>query len=222
MKILHKLIAIMICVLTLINTSVFAEDYTGYANELKSMGLFKGTDIGYELDKTLTRAESATMLVRLLGAEITATTSKYETVLSDVPEDKWYYTYIMYCYDKGITKGTGTDTFSPDDTVTAEQFVTLVLRALGYSDAEPENAFVTANSVGLFGTKFSKQLEESEKFLRNEMVYVAYRSLKTMTPDEEVLAVKLGRQGVLSKTQVEKFNIYEFDNINDFLESYIE
>ena len=222
MKILHKLIAIIVCVLTLVNTSVFAEDYTNYANELKNMGLFKGTDIGYELDKTLTRAESATMLVRLLGAEIRATTSKYETVLSDVPEDKWYYTYIMHCYEKGITKGTGADTFSPDDTVTAEQFVTLVLRALGYSDAEPENAFTTANKVGLFGTKFSKQLEESEKFLRNEMVYVAYRSLKTMTPDGEVLAVRLGRLGVLTDSQVKKFNIYAFEDINDFLDSYIE
>ena len=222
MKILHKLIAIIICVFALINTSVFADDYTNYANQLKSMGLFKGTDIGYELDKTLTRAESATMLVRLLGAEITATTSKYETVLSDVPEDKWHYSYIMYCYEKGITKGTGADTFSPDDTVTAEQFVTLVLRALGYSDAEPENAFVTANRVGLFGTKFSEQLKESDEFLRNEMVYIAYRSLKTMTPDGEVLAVKLGRLGVLTRAQVEKFNIYEFENINDFIDAYIE
>ena len=222
MKLFYKLTTIIICVLLLINTSVFADDYTSYADELKKLGLFKGTNIGYELDKTLTRAESATMLVRLLGAEITATTSKYETVLSDVPEDKWYYTYIMYCYEKGITKGTGTDTFSPDDTVTAEQFVTLVLRALGYSDAEPETAFVTANKVGLFGTKFSKQLEESERFLRNEMVYIAYRSLKTMTPDGEVLAVKLGRLGVLTDSQVKKFNIYEFEDINDFLDSYIE
>lgn len=222
MKLFNKLTAIIICVSALISTSVFAEDYTNYANELKNMGLFKGTDIGYELDKTLTRAESATMLVRLLGAEITATSSKYETVLSDVPEEKWHYSYVMYCYEKGITKGTGSDTFSPDDTVTAEQFVTLVLRALGYSDAEPETAFVTANKVGLFGTKFSKQLEESEQFLRNEMVYIAYRSLKTMTPDGVVLAVKLGKQGVLTQSQVKKFNIYEFENINEFLDSYIE
>ncbi len=222
MKRLLRLFSIIICVVSLFNTLAFADDYTTYADELKKLGLFNGTDIGYELDKTLTRAESATMLVRLLGVEITATTSEYETVLSDVPEDKWYYTYIMYCYEKGITKGTGADTFSPNDTVTAEQFVTLVLRALGYSDAEPETAFVTANNVGLFGTKFSRQLEESEEFLRNEMVYVAYRSLKTITPDGEVLAVKLGRQGVLTDSQVKKFNIYEYEDINDFLDSYIE
>ena len=36
---------------------------------LDELGLFQGTERGYELDRTMTRAEGAVMLVRLLGRE---------------------------------------------------------------------------------------------------------------------------------------------------------
>ena len=222
MKKLLKLVSAVICVICLFSVQAFAEDYTHYADELKRLGLFRGTDVGYELDKTLTRAESAAMLVRLLGGEITASTAQYTEKFSDVTSDKWHFHYIMYCYENDITKGTSEDMFSPDDTITAEQFVTLLLRALGYTDTEPENAFLTANKIGLFGTQFSTQLEESEEFLRNEMVYIAYRSLKTMTADGEVLAARLSKTGVLTQSQVKEFDIYEFEDFDDFLDAYFE
>ncbi len=43
--------------------------YALEADMLKSLGLFKGTDIGFELDRTSNRVEAAIMLVRLLGGE---------------------------------------------------------------------------------------------------------------------------------------------------------
>ena len=39
---------------------------------LDELGLFQGTEQGYELDRTMTRAEGAVMLVRLLGGEAEA------------------------------------------------------------------------------------------------------------------------------------------------------
>lgn len=39
---------------------------------LYNIGLFRGTEKGFELDKPMTRAEAAAMLTRLLGAEKTA------------------------------------------------------------------------------------------------------------------------------------------------------
>ena len=41
----------------------------GSAGTLASLGLFRGTDKGYELERTATRAEIAVTLVRLLGKE---------------------------------------------------------------------------------------------------------------------------------------------------------
>ena len=49
-----------------------ASSYDHCADQLKALGLFQGTEQGYELDRAPTRAEAATMLVRLLGKEADA------------------------------------------------------------------------------------------------------------------------------------------------------
>lgn len=52
--------------------SAGAASYDNCADRLSDLGLFQGTGDGYELDRAPTRAEAATMLVRLLGAEAEA------------------------------------------------------------------------------------------------------------------------------------------------------
>lgn len=47
-------------------------------------------------------------------------------VFKDVPENHWAYKYITFFYEKGIISGTSTDTFSPDDLVTREQFAKIL------------------------------------------------------------------------------------------------
>ena len=42
------------------------------AEALKTLGLFQGTNKGFELEKTLTREQAITLIVRLLGAEAEA------------------------------------------------------------------------------------------------------------------------------------------------------
>lgn len=49
-----------------------AASYDNCADRLSDLGLFQGTGNGYQLDRAPTRAEAATMLVRLLGAEAEA------------------------------------------------------------------------------------------------------------------------------------------------------
>lgn len=68
MKKLCKALALaVLCVMSLA-LYASASDFDGIAQELKDVGLFQGTDTGFELDRAPTRAESAVMLVRLLGA----------------------------------------------------------------------------------------------------------------------------------------------------------
>lgn len=45
---------------------------------LDQLGLFRGTEQGYELDRTMTRAEGAVMLTRLLGGEQEALKGSYQ------------------------------------------------------------------------------------------------------------------------------------------------
>lgn len=51
-----------------------AANFTSSADVLNELGLFQGSESGYELDRAPDRAEAATMLVRLLGKEAEAKT----------------------------------------------------------------------------------------------------------------------------------------------------
>ena len=53
----------------MLTVSALAADFTASAEHLSELGLFRGSEQGYELDRAPTRGEAAAMLVRLLGAE---------------------------------------------------------------------------------------------------------------------------------------------------------
>lgn len=153
------------------------------ANALKEMGLFKGTDKGYELEKILTREESAVILVRLAGGEEKLSDNDYEEKFLDVPQSEWSFDYVMFCYENGITKGTGETTFSPDDMISADQFVTLILRLLGYTDANPDTALDRAVNMGIIDEYDAKRYEQSSIFTRGDAVYIMYNCLEAETAD---------------------------------------
>ena len=54
------------------------------AEALKTLGLFQGTNKGFELEKTLTREQAITLIVRLLGAEAEAKEKSPEHPFTDV------------------------------------------------------------------------------------------------------------------------------------------
>ncbi len=149
---------------------------TPMADELKKMGLFYGTDKGYELERAGTRAEALVMLIRLLGEEETAKKSNYTHPFTDVP--KWAVKYVGYGYHKGYSYGVSTTKFGSEDKTSAAQYITFVLRALGYSEKADgytwNNPFAFAEKIGLI-----KRNEYSAKstFLRADIVIVSYRAL---------------------------------------------
>jgi len=58
-------------------------------------------------------------------------TPKPETNFSDVPSNQWFYKAIEYCTVNGLVKGTSSKTFSPEQTLTRSQFVTIIGRMDG-------------------------------------------------------------------------------------------
>ncbi|ASS67580.2 MULTISPECIES: InlB B-repeat-containing protein [unclassified Paenibacillus] len=74
---------------------------------------------------TMTRAMYVTVLGRIAGVDA----GKFTTsVFTDVPLTAWYAPYVQWAVEKGITSGTGGDTFSPNKTLSREMMVTLTLR----------------------------------------------------------------------------------------------
>ncbi len=103
---------------------------------LAALGIVEGKSEGvYEPDSTLTRAEMTTIILRLMKMEGTAAG---RDVFTDVPASHWAYANVTAAYQLGIVNGTSETTFNPDDAVTYEQAVKMVVAALGYTvQAEP-------------------------------------------------------------------------------------
>lgn len=174
------------------------------ADTLYDFGLFKGTDNGYELEKSLTREESATILVRLLGEEEKVDADDFDEVFVDVDKDRWSYAYVMYCYKHNITKGTGADTFSPDVQIDANQFITLMMRLLGYTEVNPDTALEKSIEYKLLPEEKIDELTKKKAFTRSDMVQIVYNSLKTQMDDETVFADYLLEKGILTENEIEQ------------------
>lgn len=67
-----------------------AADSTDRADKLNSLGLFMGTDAGYQLDQPSTRIQGIVMLIRLLGKEDEALDETRSAPFNDVGWGKEY------------------------------------------------------------------------------------------------------------------------------------
>lgn len=178
-----------------------ANETVEHAYALNDLGLFQGTDSGFELDKRPTRVEGMTMFVRLLGGEKEAKENNYAHPFTDVP--KWGDPYVGYAWEKGLTKGTGKGLFGSTAYITLEEYVTFVLRALGYDDSQGDFTWKTsvdkAVEIGLLTRNQAAQFL-GEATSRGTMVDVSYAALtQTFKGEERTLAEKLVDEGVFTR-----------------------
>lgn len=136
-------------------------DTEAQAQLLHDLGLFRGTENGFELEKPMTRAEAAAMLTRLLGAEQEALHGTWTHPFADVPQ--WADPYVGWLYENGLTKGTSATTYGAEQNVTCGQYCTFLARAstdddfyswlLRYGENEEERCdaagFVRGDAVSL-------------------------------------------------------------------------
>ncbi len=117
-----------------------AESYTDEADLLKDLGLFQGTEKGYQLDTVATRAQGAVMLVRFLGQEDKAkgdySLGSISHPFEDVPT--WADPHVAYLYSNGLTNGMSSRSYGSDGDLTGAQYMTMMLRMLGYDDGAGE------------------------------------------------------------------------------------
>lgn len=183
---LSLLLAIVMLLAYVPPVSAASREAQEAADALHDLGLFNGTGTDengnpiYELDRAPTRAESVTMLVRLLGKENEATSGTWNTPFTDVAE--WAKPYVGYAYANGLTNGTGPNTFGGGQTVTASQYLTFVLRALGYdsgTDFQWDKAWELSDKVGVTKGEYGA----SSSFTRGDVAIVSYRALSAKLKD---------------------------------------
>ena len=182
----------------------YSSRHTDAAFSLKTLGLMLGSNKGFELERTGTRLEGLIMFLRLLGEENAALSSNGVHPFSDVP--KWAGgtadKYVAYAYQKGYTKGVSDTKFGSNSEITLEQYLTFVLRAIGYTDGRNfswETAPADSVRLGIMD-EYEKRSLLRAGFYRDGMAYVSYRALSAYTLDGGIsLLDKLIYDGVVSR-----------------------
>ena len=99
-------------------------------------------------NKSCTRAQMVTFLWRAAGSPAATGTNPFV----DVPAGEYYTDAVLWAVSKGITNGTGADTFSPNDTVTRGQTVTFLYRYAGSPTVEAGDSLSDVASTDYFAT----------------------------------------------------------------------
>ena len=61
---------------------------------------------------------------------------------TDVPEGIWFHEYVEFAAEKGLVSGTSATTFSPDETMTRADFVTVLGRFAGADTSKTSVSFI--------------------------------------------------------------------------------
>lgn len=182
------------------------------ADALYELGLFKGIGTkadgtpDYALDKTADRAAGATMLIRLLGKESKAQAQYAAGAVSSPFTDlRWEAATVTWLYANGLANGTGKTTYSGKNNISAQQFATFILRALGYSDSGSDPDFSYAQALA-FAVQKQVITEEQRAafqadFRRGGMVEMCYNALYLKMKDSNLtLLEKLTSDGIFKSS----------------------
>ena len=166
---------------------------------LHTLGLFQGTEKGFEPERTATRAEAAVMLLRLLGLEQEAEAA-YSAGAAECPftDGGWAAAWLGFASREGLVRGRTDSYFGADETVSAQDYATMVLRALDYTEGKDftwSDALSFSDSIGLTHGEYAA----GGAFLREDLALISYTAL-TLHPNgaAERLIDTLYRRGAVS------------------------
>lgn len=168
MKKVLSIVLTIAMVISLMPSVVFAAEKATYTDikglkceaaveQLTELGIVNGYEESdgtytFRPDNPVTRAEMSKLTVASLGLDPTSGTTKF----TDMDNAKWAIPYVGYAESLGIVKGYGNGKFGPNDKVTYDQAITMIVRMLGYTDDStemqgtwPANYVQKANELGI-------------------------------------------------------------------------
>lgn len=136
--------------------SDITDNYTATAVEtLRLMGVLDGYGDGtFRPNAVLTRAQFCKMAVYAMNGSSELGRYSTVTIFPDVKPSLWAASYINMAAKKGVIAGFADGKFKPNQTVTAGQAVTILMRGLGYKDENmggvwPQGYMAEAQTCGL-------------------------------------------------------------------------
>lgn len=113
-------------------TDTVGTDYEDAVNVLTELGVVTGYNDGsFKPSGIVTRAEMAAFIIRALGLNPNVAAA---TQFTDVPASHWASKYVAYAASLGVIYGRTATVFDPNATVSYDEAVTMLIRALGYNE----------------------------------------------------------------------------------------
>ncbi len=172
-------------------------DYAA-ARGLFVAGLAQGYDTtgtNFGLTDNLTRVQTVVQVIRFLGVEDEVKAGNFPHTFKDVPA--WANNYVGYAYANNITSGRSATEFDPDGVVDEMQFLTFMLRAIGYSDKGGDfawdNPFAFAYRVGLSNAQI-----EHRTFNRGDAFRTSWRAMFATAASGKAVYEDLVSDGVFT------------------------
>lgn len=116
-----------------------ADEYAVAVEFAAQTGILEGFENGtYGPQKTLTRAQLATMTYRIATGDVEDVyTADFAggaaAAFTDTAADAWYAGYVGYAADAGYLKGVGEGLYKPNSAMTGYQALAAFLRVVGYN-----------------------------------------------------------------------------------------
>ncbi len=189
-------------------SAVETENNQAYAAQLLfDLGLMKGVGTkgdgspDFDLGSAPNREQAVTMLVRLLGKDAAATAGNWTIPFTDVSD--WARPYVGYAYANKLTFGVSATEFGGLAPVSATQYLTFVLRALGFSsetDFKWDEAWVLSDALSITFGEYDKY---TQNFTRGDVAVISATALGAPMKDSpNTLLAYLNKNGALSKTRL--------------------
>ncbi|MDY3031909.1 MAG: S-layer homology domain-containing protein [Clostridia bacterium] len=184
MKIFKKITAVLLSAVTAFSVSAFAawdteENVLSLLNGLKIM---EGDGNGnYRLDDYVSRGEFAKVAAAASPVKDTVAVGLKISPFKDVKYTDWFAPYVQAAVSGGLCEGYIDGTFRPENTVTYEEAITMLLRALGYTDQD----FGVSWPYGQVGMaqnlEMTKYVNASigEPLTRGQVARLVYNTLNT-------------------------------------------
>lgn len=117
-------------------------------------GIVQGSDGAFRPNASMTRAEMATVLSKLLGL-----TDKAGNSFADVSSGAWYADAVLKCAAAGILKGDGTGA-NPNGTITREEAAVMMGRALAVKETSGSLSFADGAQVSGWAKGYVKAMSD--------------------------------------------------------------
>lgn len=124
--------------------------------DLYSYGIMVGDENGdLRLNDTITRAEAVKMICCAYDVNISSDDSLINNYFNDIPQSHWAIKYINIAKELGIADGDENGNFKPEDEITYNEIIKMIVYVLGYSpmaDARggySNDYFMVATQLGI-------------------------------------------------------------------------